>query len=97
MPARPIPNLFSAARRVTDWARLFVSSSNLLFTFLLSFVWLFLPHLGPRFLLSALLQNRKSEARYGPTRRAKMLVTPFWSTAVNAATNAFPQAARPPT
>jgi hypothetical protein len=33
MPARPTPNFFSAARRVTDWARLFVSSSNLLFIF----------------------------------------------------------------
>jgi hypothetical protein len=31
MPARPIPNFFSAARRVTDWAMFFVSSSNLLF------------------------------------------------------------------
>src|SRR6185369_9391088 len=31
MPARPTPNFFSAARRVPDWARLLVSSSNLLF------------------------------------------------------------------
>jgi len=33
MPARPTPNFFSAARRVTDWARLLASSSNLLFIF----------------------------------------------------------------
>src|SRR5205807_7833643 len=38
MPARPTPNFFSAARRVTDWARPLVSSSNLLFMFFLSFV-----------------------------------------------------------
>src|SRR5438876_10475527 len=31
MPASPTPNFFSAARRVADWARLLVSSSNLLF------------------------------------------------------------------
>src|SRR5258706_14939073 len=31
MVARPTPNFFSAARRVTDWAMLFVSSSNLWF------------------------------------------------------------------
>src|SRR5207237_9533807 len=36
IPARPTPNFFSAARRVTDWAMLFVSSSNLLFILLLS-------------------------------------------------------------
>src|SRR2546428_11690306 len=36
MPARPTPNCFSAARRVTDWARPLVSSSNLLFMFVLS-------------------------------------------------------------
>jgi hypothetical protein len=36
MPAKPTPNFFNAARRVTDWAKLFVSSSNLLFTFFLS-------------------------------------------------------------
>src|SRR6266536_6607361 len=41
-PARPTPNFISAARRVTDWARLFVSSSNLLFIALLSFDWLIL-------------------------------------------------------
>jgi hypothetical protein len=29
-PARPTLNFFSAARRVTDWARLLVNSSNLL-------------------------------------------------------------------
>src|SRR5712664_3382948 len=29
MPARPTPNFFSAARRVTDWAIFLVSSSNL--------------------------------------------------------------------
>src|SRR6266576_540916 len=35
-PARPTPNFFNAARRVTDWATLLVSSSNWLFiTFLL--------------------------------------------------------------
>src|SRR5438552_13311585 len=50
MPARPTPNCFSAARRVTDWAKLLVSSSNWLFIFFLSF-WLvvisgFFPH-GP--------------------------------------------------
>src|SRR5439155_12817758 len=39
MPASPTPNFFSAARRVTDWARLLVSSSNCLFISLLSF-WL---------------------------------------------------------
>src|SRR5438105_546795 len=39
MPASPTPNFFSAARRVTDWARLLVSSSNLLFIVFLSF-WL---------------------------------------------------------
>src|ERR1051326_1979148 len=37
MPASPSPNFFKAPRRVTDWARLFVSSSNLLFMFFLSF------------------------------------------------------------
>src|SRR5436190_23719998 len=37
MPARLTPNFFSAPRRVTDWARLLVSSSNLLFMFFLSF------------------------------------------------------------
>src|SRR2546422_1058209 len=31
MPARPRPNFLNAARRVTDWAMLLVSSSNLLF------------------------------------------------------------------
>jgi hypothetical protein len=31
MPAMPTLNFFSAARRVTDWAMLLVSSSNLLF------------------------------------------------------------------
>src|SRR5438876_10056163 len=36
MPARPTPNFFSAARRVTDWARLFASSSNWLFMIFLS-------------------------------------------------------------
>jgi len=36
MPARPTPNFFSAARRVTDWAIALVSSSNLLFIFFLS-------------------------------------------------------------
>src|SRR5437899_3886170 len=35
--ARPPPNLFSGARRVTDLAGLFVSSSNLLFILFLSF------------------------------------------------------------
>src|SRR5437588_82900 len=30
IPARPTPHFFSAARRVSDWAMLFVSSSNLL-------------------------------------------------------------------
>src|SRR5262245_45632104 len=29
IPTTPTPNLFSAPRRVTDWAILFVSSSNL--------------------------------------------------------------------
>jgi hypothetical protein len=37
MPARPTLNFFSAARRVTDWAMLFVSSSNLWFMIFLSF------------------------------------------------------------
>src|SRR5438874_4632622 len=36
MTARPTPNFFSAARRVTDWAMLLVSSSNWLFMFFLS-------------------------------------------------------------
>jgi len=36
MPARPTPNFFSAARRVTDWAIALVSSSNLFFIFFLS-------------------------------------------------------------
>ena len=35
--ARPTPNFCSAARRVTDWARLFVSSSNLLLILFRSF------------------------------------------------------------
>src|SRR5262245_35313296 len=35
---RPTPNFFSAARRVTDWAMLLVSSSNLLFILFLSVV-----------------------------------------------------------
>jgi hypothetical protein len=30
IPASPTPNLFSACRRVTDWANPLVSSSNLL-------------------------------------------------------------------
>src|SRR5438270_152741 len=38
MAARPALNLLSAARRVTDWARLFVSSSNWLFMLFLSFL-----------------------------------------------------------
>src|SRR5207302_1873674 len=38
MAARPALNLLSAARRVTDWARLFVSSSNLLFIRFFRFV-----------------------------------------------------------
>ena len=37
MPARPRLNFFSAARRVADWARLLVSSSNWLFIAFLSF------------------------------------------------------------
>src|SRR5262245_21094272 len=36
MPARPTPNLFSNARRVTDWARFLVSSSNCWFIVFLS-------------------------------------------------------------
>jgi hypothetical protein len=39
IPARPTPNFFSAARRVTDWAMLLVSSSNLLLIIL--FLWFF--------------------------------------------------------
>jgi len=38
MPARPRPNFFNAPRRVTDWARLLVSSSNLLFILPFRFV-----------------------------------------------------------
>src|SRR5262245_46999417 len=38
MPARPRPNFFSAARRVTDWATFLVSSSNWLFMFSFRFV-----------------------------------------------------------
>src|SRR6266436_431873 len=41
MPASPRPNLFSAARRVTDWALCLVNSSNRLFMFFLS-LFLFL-------------------------------------------------------
>jgi len=41
MPARPTPNFFSAARRVTDWAMLFVISSNLSFITFLSFLLFF--------------------------------------------------------
>jgi len=37
MPARPMPNFFSAPRRVSDWAIVLASSSNLLFMFFLSF------------------------------------------------------------
>src|SRR6267378_82800 len=37
-PARPAPNFFSAEGRVTDWARLLVSSSNLLFILPFRFV-----------------------------------------------------------
>src|SRR5207302_10369021 len=44
IPARPTPNFFSAARRVTDWARLLVSSSNWVFIFFLSFLSLLLDH-----------------------------------------------------
>src|SRR5947208_14336591 len=42
MPARPTPNFFSAARRVTDWAICLVSSSNLLFMCFLSYFGLLL-------------------------------------------------------
>src|SRR5262245_54954320 len=38
-PARPMPNFFSAPRRVTDWARLLVSSSNLSFITFLFGLW----------------------------------------------------------
>src|SRR5262245_65496357 len=41
MPARPRLNFFNAARRVTDWARLLVSSSNLLFMLFPFAFWLF--------------------------------------------------------
>jgi len=37
IPARPTPNFFSAARRVTDWARFLVSSSNFWFITILTF------------------------------------------------------------
>jgi hypothetical protein len=37
MPARPIPNFFSAARRVADWAMFFVNSSNWWFILFLLF------------------------------------------------------------
>jgi hypothetical protein len=37
IPARPTPNFFNAARRLTDWAICFVSSSNLLFILFLAF------------------------------------------------------------
>jgi hypothetical protein len=49
MPAKPTPNFFSAERRVTDWAKLLVSSSNWLFT-LFSFRFGFVLHkFGRRF------------------------------------------------
>src|SRR2546428_592142 len=43
-PARPTPNFFNAARRVTDWAICFVSSSNWLLMFFLSFLFFLLNH-----------------------------------------------------
>src|SRR5262245_37599391 len=36
--ARPTPSLFSAARRVTDWAMFLLSSSDWVFMFFLSFL-----------------------------------------------------------
>src|SRR5690242_3708805 len=39
MPARPMPNFFSACRRVADWARPLASSSNFWFITFLS-LWL---------------------------------------------------------
>src|SRR2546423_4530101 len=39
IPARPAPNLFSACRRVTDWAKPLATSSNLRF---MIFLFLFL-------------------------------------------------------
>src|SRR5207302_85000 len=81
MPASPTPNFFSAARRVTDWAKLFVSSSNLLFIFsLVYFVcscfyrgilgllisWL---HCSPRLL--TLLQSSRSHVAKSPVDAAE--------------------------
>src|SRR5437867_5581301 len=66
MPARPRPNFFSAARRVTDWARLFVSSSNLLFILFLSFRLFAIPgsfaHEGWVFLTHRLVGARHNDA-----------------------------------
>src|SRR5947209_17043013 len=73
MPARPTPNFFSAARRVTDWARLLVTSSNLSFLLFLSF-GLFL------FLITTDFTD-DADKPHCPTRRAKMLVMLFASTA----------------
>jgi hypothetical protein len=39
IPARPTPNLFSACRRVVDWANPLASSSNLLIITVLSFLF----------------------------------------------------------
>src|SRR6266446_1835833 len=87
IPAKPRPNFFSAPRRVTDWARPLVISSNLLFITFLSFCFLF-----------SVLRGRSCCFRFvahGPTRRKKML---SWSVScgwVQAATKSFPTAASP--
>src|SRR5438270_13471492 len=60
MPARPTPNFFSAARRVTDWAILLVSSSKLV---IIKFHFLFV------FVIWVVAQNRGLQARRAPRRK----------------------------
>jgi hypothetical protein len=82
MPARPRPNFFSAARRVTDWAICFVSSSNLLF--MLSFCFWFV-----------FVFCQRNQLVYLLTRRKKMAVTLSWSTWVVVVRKSLPSAASP--
>jgi hypothetical protein len=42
IPASPMPNFFSACRRVVDWANPLASSSNLSLMFFLSFLFVWL-------------------------------------------------------
>src|SRR6266850_1249940 len=85
MPARPTPNFFNALRRVTDCARLLVSSSNLLFIFLFWFRDCFYS-----------LRGLVAHAVYHClTRRKKILVTLSLSTTVKPETKSLPTVARP--